>query len=72
MLFAFWRGKRGKRLRAIEPQLKASGKYELATLQLTEDDTLAAIRARRLTKEAVSLNASLGDPANAAPRRARR
>ena len=31
VLFGFWRG---KRLQGIEPRLKPSGKYEMATLEL--------------------------------------
>ena len=63
VLFGFWRG---KRLQKIEPQLKASGKYEMATLILLEGMNVSAAVARRLTKEAVKLNASLGDPRDAA------
>jgi hypothetical protein len=57
---------RGKRLRDIEPRLEASGKYELANLQLLEGDTIAASAIRKLTKEAVALNRRLGDPTHAA------
>lgn len=60
VLFGFWRG---KRLREIEPRLKPGGKYEMATLELREGDTVTATVARRLAKEAVVLNAALGDPA---------
>jgi hypothetical protein len=60
VLFGFWRG---KRLREIEPRLKPGGKYEMATLELREGDTVTATVARRLAKEAVALNAALGDPA---------
>lgn len=60
VLFGFWRG---KRLREIEPRLKPGGKYEMATLELREVDTVTATVARRLAKEAVALNAALGDPA---------
>jgi len=63
VLLAFFRG---KRLRDIEPRLKASGKYELANLQLLEGDTIAASAIRKLTKEAVALNRRLGDPTHAA------
>jgi hypothetical protein len=59
VLFGFWRG---KRLREIEPRLKAGGKYELATIELHEGDKVTKTMARRLTKEAVSLNESLGNP----------
>lgn len=64
VLFGFWRG---KRLREIEPRLKPGGKYEMATLELREGDTVTATVARRLAKEAVALNQSLGDPCNASP-----
>jgi Domain of unknown function (DU1801). len=63
VLFGFWRG---KRLQSIEKRLKASGKYELANLVLEEGATLSPVIARRLTKEAIALNKSLGDPRNAA------
>jgi len=67
VLFGFWRG---KRLRALEPRLNPSGKYEMATLALREGDTIAAAAARRLAQEAVALNAALGNPQDAAPRKA--
>jgi hypothetical protein len=63
VLFGFWRG---KRLQSIEPQLQASGKYEMATLILREGMNVSAAVARRLTKEAIELNESLGDPRDAA------
>jgi len=63
VLLAFFRG---KRLREIEPRLEASGKYELANLQLLEGDTIAAGAIRKLTKEAIALNRQLGDPTKAA------
>jgi hypothetical protein len=59
VLFGFWRG---KRLLDIEPRLKPGGKYEMATLELREGDTIAPARARKLVKRAVELNAELGDP----------
>lgn len=63
VLFGFWRG---KRLQSIEPELKASGKYEMATLILREGMSVNTAVARRLTKEAIKLNESLGDPRDAA------
>ena len=63
VLFGFWRG---KRLRAIEPRLKPGGKYEMATLDLREGDTIDMKVATRLAKEAITLNRKLGDPAKAA------
>ncbi|HEX9938055.1 MAG TPA: DUF1801 domain-containing protein [Longimicrobium sp.] len=59
VLFGFWRG---QRLRAIEPRLKPGGKYEMATVELREGDTLAPATAQRLTAEAVALNQQVGDP----------
>lgn len=63
VLFGFWRG---KRLREIEPRLKASGKYEMATVELREGMSVSAAIARRLAKAALELNKSLGDPRDAA------
>ena len=63
VLFGFWRG---KRLQSIEKRLKASGKYELANLVLQEGTTVSPAIARKLTKEAIALNKSLGDPRGAA------
>ena len=65
VLFAFFRG---KRLRDIEPRLKAGGKFELATLELHEDTELDAGVVRRLVREAVTLNRKLGDPTKPAAR----
>ena len=59
VLFGFWRG---KRLRTIEPRLKGGGKYEMATLELREGDTIKPAIATRLAKEAVALNRTVGDP----------
>jgi hypothetical protein len=66
VLFGFWRG---KRMQSIEPELKASGNYEMATLILREGMNVNAAVARRLTKEAIKLNESLGDPRDAAKSR---
>jgi hypothetical protein len=63
VLFGFWRG---KRLREIEPRLKASGKYELATQVFRKGDEVDAKVAARLAKEAVALNRRLGNPQAAA------
>jgi hypothetical protein len=69
VLFGFWRG---QRLGAIEPRLKRGGKYEMATLELREGMTVKPAIVRRLTREAVALNKTLGDPTHAAkPRRKR-
>lgn len=59
VLFGFWRG---KRLREIEPRLQPGGKYELATMAFVEGDTVDAARAKRLAREAIRLNAEVGDP----------
>jgi hypothetical protein len=59
VLFGFWRG---KQLRDIEPRLKPGGKYEMATLELHQGDRISAAQATRLAKEAIALNARLGDP----------
>ncbi len=63
VLFGFWRG---KRLLSIDERLKASGKYELANLELREGMDVSAAIVRRLTKEAMALNRKLGDPRGAA------
>lgn len=61
VLFGFWRG---QRLREIESRLKPGGKYEMATLELREGDSISAATVRRLVKAAVALNQKLGDPAD--------
>jgi hypothetical protein len=63
VLFGFWRG---RRLSEIEPRLKKGGKYEMATLEFGEGTTITPATVRRLTKKAVSLNQTLGDPTHAA------
>lgn len=65
VLFGFWRG---ERLQSIERRLKPGGKYEMATLELREGMAVSAAIARRLTKEAMRLNKSLGDPRDATKR----
>src|SRR6187549_705552 len=59
VLFGFWRG---QRLRELEPRLKRGGKYEMATLELRERDSLLPEVVQRLVKAAVDLNQELGDP----------
>ena len=66
VLFGFWRG---QRLTAIEPRLKRGGKYEMATLELLEGMTITPARVRRLTREAVVLNKTLGNPTDVGPRK---
>lgn len=59
VLFGFWRG---QLLREIEPRLKPGGKYEMATLQLNEGDTISDAVVKRLVQAAVALNSEMGDP----------
>lgn len=59
VLFGFWRG---QRLRGIEPRLKPGGKYEMATLELREGESVIPKVVRRLVREAVALNRKLGNP----------
>ncbi|QCI69170.1 DUF1801 domain-containing protein [Phreatobacter stygius] len=59
VLLGFWRG---QRLRAIEPRLKAGGKYEMATFHMSEATPVDPATVLRLTREAVLLNETLGDP----------
>lgn len=68
VLFGFWRG---QRLLAIEPRLRKSGKYEMATLALQQGMTIKPATARRLAREAVALNKSLGNPQLAAKKTGR-
>ena len=59
VLFGFWRG---QRLREREGRLKPGGKYEMATIELREGDSISAETVRSLVKAAVGLNKKLGDP----------
>lgn len=59
VLFGFWRG---QRLREIDRLLKPGGKYEMATRELHDGDKVNAALVSRLTREAVRLNSTLGDP----------
>ena len=63
VLFGFWRG---KRLRELDERLKPGGKYEMATIELREGDTITAAQSKRLAKAAISLNDELGDPCSVA------
>ena len=63
VLLGFWRG---QQLRDTEPRLKPGGKYEMATLELREGETIAPAIVRRLAREGVALNAKLGDPTRVA------
>ncbi|WP_447930425.1 DUF1801 domain-containing protein [Sphingopyxis fribergensis] len=60
VLLGFWRG---KRLRELEPRIKASGKYELGNLVMTEATEASAETVEKLAAEAFRLNAELGNPA---------
>ena len=53
---------RGKRLREIEPRIKASGKYELGNIVLREGEAISSAQVTRLAAAAAALNAELGDP----------
>ena len=66
VLLGFWRG---QRLRDVEPRLKPGGKYEMATVELREDDTLAPATVRRLAAGAAALNEQAGDPTRIAKNR---
>ena len=67
VLFGFWRG---QRLREIEPRLKPGGKYEMATVELHDGDSVAPAVVRKLVKAAVALNRTLGNPGDAVKKRA--
>ncbi|MEO8301818.1 MAG: DUF1801 domain-containing protein [Rhizomicrobium sp.] len=66
VLFGFWRG---KRLTGIEPRLKPSGKYEMATIHIGEGPATSPTRATQLIRAACVLNETLGDPTKDAPKR---
>jgi len=66
VLLGFWRG---QRLRELEPRLKPGGRYEMASVELREGDTLAPATVRRLTAHAVALNEREGDPTRIAKKR---
>ena len=59
VLFGFWRG---QRLREIEGRLKPGGKYEMATVELRENEDVGAGVVRRLVQAAVDLNKTVGNP----------
>ncbi len=59
VLLGFWRG---KRLRDLEPRIKASGKYELGNLVMAEATEVSPEMVVMLAAEAFRLNAELGDP----------
>ncbi len=59
VLLGFWRG---RRLAAIEPRLRPGGKYEMATLELRQGIRITPATVRRLTRKAIGLNRTVGDP----------
>jgi hypothetical protein len=59
VLFGFWRG---KSLREIDQRLKPGGKYEMATIELHENEEVKGTVVRRLVKKAIELNKALGNP----------
>jgi hypothetical protein len=59
VLFGFWRG---QRLRHLDPRLKPGGKYEMATMELVDGAPLEPSSVTELVRQAVALNARLGDP----------
>jgi hypothetical protein len=59
VLLGFWRG---KRLTALEPRIKASGKYELGNIVFFEGDAIEPAQVERLAREAARLNREMGDP----------
>ena len=63
VLYGFWRG---QSFLALEPRLKPGGKYDMATLELREGDSLSASAASALARAAIEANEQLGDPRNAA------
>ena len=63
VLYGFWRG---QSFLELEPRLKPGGKYDMATLELREDDTLPASVARSLAGAAREANELHGDPRPAA------
>jgi hypothetical protein len=63
VLLGFWRG---QRLGALEPRLRAGGKYEMATVELRDGETIAPETVQRLTADAVQLNVREGDPTRVA------
>ena len=53
---------RGKRLCALDPAIKASGKYELGNITFRAGDPVDPERIARLAAAAAALNVELGDP----------
>ena len=59
VVFGFFRG---KRLTALEPRIRPSGKYELGNIVFFEGDDIESAQVERLAREAARLNGELGDP----------
>ena len=59
VLLGFWRG---KRLREVDPRIKASGKYELGNRVMTEGTEVMVAQVAKLAAEAHRLNIELGNP----------
>lgn len=60
VLLGFWRG---KRLRDLDSRIKASGKYELGNLVMTEATEVTPEIVATLAAAAFRFNAELGNPA---------
>ena len=63
VLYGFWRG---QAFLELEPRLKPGGKYDMATLELREGDSLSASAASALARAAHEFNERHGDPRSAA------
>lgn len=59
VLLGFWRG---KRLAAMEPRIRPSGKYELGNWTFRQGDAVEPEAVMAVVREAVTLNRTLGDP----------
>ena len=59
VVLGFWRG---KRMTAIEPRIKPSGKYELGNIVFREGYTIGDAQVERLARDAARINRELGDP----------
>ena len=59
VVFGFFRG---KRLTALEPRIRPSGKYELGNIVFFEGNDIESAQVERLAREAARLNGELGDP----------
>jgi hypothetical protein len=59
VLLGFWRG---RRLRDIEPRIKASGKYEMGNFIMAEETQVDPVLVTQLAAAAAALNLEYGDP----------